>query len=131
MPPLQYNTLDTYPAEYVYIRRLRSTETAGIERAGTVVSTMTSVLTNLYDNSFCAVAQVAALLGVDVRMLTAFPTARGLARHMQRAAGGHSGIAGLTGKVELLSGLDLCLPAAYCLGGIGCLNQNLLGAHSL
>ena len=30
---------------------------------------------------------MAALLGVDVRLLTAFPTARGLARHMQQAAG--------------------------------------------
>ena len=44
--------------------------------------------------------QVAALLGVDVRMLTAFPTARGLARHVQQAAGRQHVASAATGQVR-------------------------------
>lgn len=39
------------------------------------------------------------MLGVDVRLLTAFPIARGLARHMQQAAGRNSGIGAISRQV--------------------------------
>ena len=44
-------------------------------------------------------SQVAVWLGVDVRMLTAFPTARGLTRHMQQAAINQQDGSANTGKV--------------------------------
>ena len=43
--------------------------------------------------------QAAALLDVDVRMLTAFPTARGLARHLQQATGSRSNNDAAIGQV--------------------------------
>ena len=45
-------------------------------------------------------SQVAVWLGVDVRMLTAFPTARGLARHMQQAATNQGNAGTLRSKVR-------------------------------
>ena len=46
-----------------------------------------TVMQTLRLKSVLAPKQVVALLGVDMRLLAAFPTARGLARHMQQAAG--------------------------------------------
>ena len=45
-------------------------------------------------------SQVAVSLGVDVRMLTAFPTARALTRHMQQAATNWRNDGNFTGKVR-------------------------------
>ena len=54
-------------------------QAASVMHKRTPLSASTALSTRL-------ASQVAVWLGVDVRMLTAFPTARGLARHMQQAA---------------------------------------------
>ena len=58
--------------------------------------------------------QVAALLGVDVRMLTAFPTARGLARHVQQAAGRQHGASAAIGQVRPCCACPCLVRSADC-----------------
>ena len=58
--------------------------------------------------------QAGALLDVDVNMLTAFPTARGLARYLQQATGSRSNNDVTVGQVGPVPFQQGALPILAC-----------------